>query len=151
MNHDILTLEKIDGIYDILPPVAPPASGFETTLLILIYMASISVIVYFTWKYLFSTRGRAKRNIKKLHLKYSANEINSHDAVYQLCYLLSQGLKINQLGKNTLLPKKIIHNKQEWLDFTKRISTLRYENKEKLNSDVIILFKDSLFWLKMWP
>lgn len=151
MNNETITLKMIDGIYDIQPPIHPALSGFETTLLILVFMIFISLVIYFIWKILFSAKGRAKRKIKKLHLKYSESKINSHDVIYQLCFILRQGLKLNYLGQNTFLPEQLTEKKEDWANFTKNISTLRYKNKGKSQEDINTLFENSLFWLKVWP
>lgn len=151
MSDEIITLKMIDGIYDIQPPVRPALSGFETTLLLLVFIIFISLIIYFIWKTFYSPKKRAQRKIKNLHVKYSENQITSHDVIYRLCFILRQGLKLNYLGQNTLLPEKLIAKKEDWTAFTKNISTLRYKNKDKSQQDIDTLFKNSLFWLKIWP
>ncbi|MCK5724772.1 MAG: hypothetical protein KAI84_19715 [Gammaproteobacteria bacterium] len=151
MNDEIITLEMIDGIYDIQPPVRPALSGFETTLLLLVFIIFIGLIIYFIWKTFYSSKKRAQRKIKKLRSQYSENKITSHDVVYRLCFILRQGLKLSYLGQNTLLPGTLIAKKEDWTAFTKNISTLRYKNKDKSQQDIDTLFKNSLFWLKIWP
>jgi hypothetical protein len=141
----------IDGIYDIQPPVRPALSGFETTLLLLVFIILISLIIYFIWKTFYSPQKRAQRKIKKLRAQYSENKITSHDVVYRLCFILRQGLKLSYLGQKTLLPENLIAKKEDWTAFTKNISTLRYKNKDKSQQDIDTLFKNSLFWLKIWP
>ena len=151
MSDEITTLKMIDGIYDIQPPVRPALSAFETTLLLLVFIIFISLIIYFIWKTFYSSRKRAQRKIKKLHVQYLKNTITSHDVIYRLCFILQQGLKLHYLGQNTLLPEKLIAKKEDWTAFTKNISTLRYKNKEKSQQDIDTLFKNSLFWLEIWP
>ena len=151
MSDEIITLKIVEGIYDIQPPVHPALSDLETILLAMIYIIFISLVVYFTWKTFYSPKKRAQRKIKKLRIKYSENQITSHDVIYQLCFILQQGLKLNYLGQNTLLPEKLISKKEDWTNFTKNISTLRYKNKDKSQQDINTLFKNSLFWLKVWP
>lgn len=151
MSGEIITLKIVEGIYDIQPPVHPALSGLETTLLATIYITLISLTVYFIWKTFYSAKKRAQRKIEKLRIKYSENKITSHDVIYQLCFILRQGLKLNYLGQNTLLPGKLIAKKEDWTIFTKNISTLRYKNKDKSQHDINTLFKNSLFWLKIWP
>jgi hypothetical protein len=146
-----LTPLIIDGIYDIQPPISPALSGLEINLIILIFILILSVLFYAVWNHYYSTKGRAKRNIKKLHVKYSTNKITPHDAVYQLSLFLRQGLKLNHIGKNTLLPKKLDASKSEWDIFKNNISNLRYKKNIKSYSDISTLFDNSLFWLKMWP
>lgn len=151
MSDETTTLKMIDGIYDIQPPVRPALSVFETTLLLLVFIILISLIIYFIWKTFYSPKKRAQRKIKKLRAQYSENKITSHDVVYRLCFILRQGLKLSYLGQKTLLPEKLIAKKEDWTAFTKNISTLRYKNKDKSQQDIDTLFKNSLFWLKIWP
>jgi len=151
MSDETITLKMIDGIYDIQPPVRPALSGFETTLLLLAFIILISLIIYFIWKTFYSPNKRAQRKIKSLNIKYLENKMTSHDVIYRLCFILQQGLKLNYLGQNTLLPEKLIAKKEDWTVFTTNISTLRYKNKDKSQQDIDTLFKNSLFWLKIWP
>ena len=146
-----LTPLIIDGIYDIQPPISPALSGLEITLITLIFILILSALFYAVWNHYYSTKGRAKRNIKKLNEKYLTNKIDAHDAVYQLSFFLRQGLKLNHIGKNTRLPKKMSASKSEWNTFKNNISNLRYKKNIKSHSDINRLFDNSLFWLKLWP
>lgn len=151
MDNEHITLKIIDGIYDIQSPVSPALSSLEIILSLLLFILFISVVTFYVWKMFFSSKGLAKRKIEKLHINYLKNEIKSHDAIFELCSILRQGLKLHYLGKNTHLPAKLHANKQKWADFTKNITTLRYKNNKNYQSDINTLFEDCLFWLKLWP
>lgn len=151
MKQETITLQKIDGIYDIQPLVEPALSLLETVLLSLLLMSLISLILYFTLKALCSKKSIAKRKIKELRNKHAENKINNHDAIYQLCLITKQGLKLKKLNQDTLLPNKLISKKQQWQDFIKDTSILRYKNNTESHVDINKLFSDSLFWLKVWP
>ncbi len=151
MNQKTSTLKKIDGIYDIQPLIEPALSLLETALLSLLLISLISLILYFTWKVLYSKKSIAKSKIKKLRDKHSENKINTHDAIYQLCLITKQGLKLKKLNNDTLLPDKLTSKKQQWQSFIKDISILRYKNNSESHIDINQLFSDSLFWLKVWP
>ena len=107
--------------------------------------------MYLTWKALYSKKSIAKRKIKQLRNKHAENKINIHDAIYQLCLITKQGLKLKKLNKDTLLPDKLTSKKQQWQNFIKEISILRYKNNTESDTDINKLFSDSLFWLKVWP
>ncbi len=151
MKPETITLQKIDGIYDIQPLIAPALSLLETALLSLLLTFLISLILYFTWIALYSKKSIAKNKIKKLRHKHSENKINTHDAIYQLCLITKQGLKLKKLNKDTLLPNKLTSKEQQWQSFIKDISILRYKNNTDSHIDINKLFSDSLFWLKVWP
>lgn len=151
MNQETITLQKIDGIYDIQPLIEPALSLLETTLISLLLLLLISLTLYFAWKALYSKKSIAKHKIKALHNKYLENKINSHDAIYQLCLITKQGLKLKKLNKDTLLPDKLTSKKQQWQSFIKDISILRYKNNTETDIDINKLFSDCLFWLKVWP
>lgn len=151
MKQETITLQKIDGIYDIQPLIAPALSLLETVLLSLLLISLVNLILYFTWKALYSKNSIAKRKIKKLRDKHSDNKINTHDAIYQLCLITKQGLKLKKLNSDTLLPDKLSSKKQLWQSFIKDISILRYKNNSESHVDINKLFSDSLFWLKVWP
>jgi hypothetical protein len=105
----------------------------------------------FIWKLFYSSKAKAKRKINKLHIEYSEKNINAHDTIYQLCFILSKGLKLYHLREDTCLPIKSAENKKEWASFTKRISILRYKNNTTSPSDINKLFIESLYWLRSWP
>jgi len=151
MSGEINILKIVEGIYDIQPPVHPALSGLETTLLATLYITLISLTVYLIWKIFYSIKKRAQRKIEKLHVKYSESVLTDHDVIYQLCFILQRGLKLNCLGQNTPLPEKLVAKKEDWTIFTENISVLRYKNKDKSEQDINALFKNSLFWLKIWP
>lgn len=150
MNKKNITLEKIEGIYDIQPPLSPELSLFESSLIVLGVVILLSAAFYISWNLIYSNKGKCRRKIIRLQKKHLDNNVSSHDTIYQLCFLLRKGLKINYLGQNTQLPKKIIFHENQWQGFIKNISDSRYRNKESsLNIDK--LFKESLFWLRIWP
>ena len=151
MNQKTITLQKIDGIYDIQPLIEPALSVLETTLLSILLAALIILTFYLTWKVLYSKKSIAKSKINKLRNRHAENKINTHDAVYQLCHITKQGLKLKKLNKDTLLPDKLTSRKQQWQSFIKDISILRYKNNSESHIDINKLFSDSLFWLKVWP
>lgn len=145
-----VTLQKIDGIYDIQPLFRPAYSTLETIVLVLLLTSAVIVSAYYIWKFLFSRKAITKRKILALQLKYSKNSIDAHDCIYQLCYLIQHGLKLKQLGIKTPLPEKLASKKDEWNSFISTLSNLRYaknNNTKKLNA----LFGDSLYWLKTLP
>ena len=151
IKNEITPLNIIDGIYDIQPPISPAMNSLEITLITLTFIIILSMLLYAVWNYYYSTKGRAKRNIKKLHSKYTKKLITPHDAVYQLSYFLKQGLKLNHIGKNTPLPKKLVTRKYEWIKFINNISNLRYKKNINSESEISTLFTNSLIWLKLWP
>lgn len=151
MSQETITLQKIDGIYDIQPPIEPALSLLETSLLSLLLITFVSLILYLTWKVLYSKKSVAKREINNLRNKYSEKKINNHDAIYQLCLITKQGLTLTNLNKDSLLPNELTSKKQEWQEFIKDISILRYKNNAASYVDINKIFSDSLFWLKIWP
>lgn len=151
MNNESVTLNIIDGIYDIQPLANPAISSLELTLIILFSLLAISSLLYYFWLLFYSCKGVAKRKIKKLYSEYLQNKTNEHDTVFQLCSFLRKGLKINTIGKNSYLPARLKSYKSEWEIFTKNLSNLRYANNEISHADINTLFKDSLHWLKLWP
>ena len=151
MKSQTNTLEIIDGIYDIQPLTEPALSLFEIALFSISLIIFISFISTILWKYLYSKKAIAKRKIKTLQKKYQLNGINEHDAIYQLCLITKQGLKLKNLNSNVFLPHKLASEKQKWQNFIINITNKRYQKKTKSTIDMHKLFSDSLFWLKVWP
>jgi len=151
MNKKTDTLQIIEGIYDIQPLTEPALSLLEKILLLSLLALFISLTVYFIWHILYSNKAIARRDIKELRNKFRNNKINSHDAIYQLCFITRKGLKLKNLNKHSSLPEKISSKNKQWQYFINNISTLRYQKTQKENVKINKLFSDSLFWLKIWP
>lgn len=151
MKPQTNTLPIIDGIYDIQPLTEPALSLFETAVFSISLITFISFISYIAWKKLYSKKTIAKRNIKLLQSKYQKNKINKHDAIYQLCLITKQGLKLKNLNSDVFLPPKIASKNKQWRHYIKNVTNMRYQNQTKSTVDMHKLFSDSLFWLKIWP
>lgn len=151
MSKNNITLEKIDGIFDIHPPVEPSLSFLENSLILSGATVFTGFSLYLLWRLLYSSKGINQRKIKKLQKLYSDNNKSSHETIYQLCAFLRQGLKVNHIGKETELPEKLEPYKRQWKEFTNRISYLRYKNSNPPVEEVNKALNDSLFWLKVWP
>lgn len=148
MNIENIKLEKIEGIYDIQVMLPAAFSGVELLLGTVIFM---SLTAYLFWQVYYSRKGIAKREIKRLQNLYHKNEITEHDAIYQLCSHLQNGLKLKQLKIDTVLPEKLTTHSNKWLKFKQNISNLRYKTNSEQSLKLDPVFKDSLFWLKLWP
>ena len=148
MSIEDIKLKKIDGIYDIQDLLPAVFSGLELLLGITILIILIS---YFFWRVFYSRKGTAKRKIIKLQHLYYKNKISEHDAVYQLCSHLQQGLKLKQLKTDTNLPETITTHAKKWLEFKKNISNLRYKKNSEHELNLNTIFSESLFWLRVWP
>ncbi len=151
MNNESISLNIIDGIYDIQPLALPALSSLELTLLSLFSLLVVSLLLYTVWLLFYSAKGIAKRKIKKIHADFLQKKLDEHDAVYQLCSILRQGLKLNQINTDTNLPVRLNAYRQDWELFTKTISDLRYSKNKKSPAELNALFDDTLYWLKIWP
>lgn len=151
MNNKPIKIDVIDGIYDIEPLIQPAMSRFELTFLSLLILLVISILFYYTWKLFYSSKGIAKRKIKRLHKDFSQGKISDHDVVYQASSILLDGLKLNYINKDTLLPDKLIIYKSEWKTFNKNLSYLRYSKHDNSSLETSALINDCAFWLKKWP
>ena len=150
MNNEPILLNIIDGIYDIQPLTTPAISPLELTLLSIFSLLVVSIVFYYTWQLSYSTKGVAKRKLKKIHAEFLHNKLDKHDTAYQLCSVLRKGLKLNKINKDTNLPAHLNTHKQEWKLFTKKISDLRYGKDKKSAAELNALFDDTLYWLKLW-
>ena len=144
-------LPIIEGIYDIQALNEPALSLFETALCSISLITFISIISYVIWINLYSKKAIAKREIKILQSKYLQNKINEHDAIYQLCLITKQGLKLKNLNNDVFLPLKLTSKNKQWKNFITNITNKRYQNQRKSTVEMHKLFSDSLFWLKVWP
>lgn len=148
MDSKIITLPKIDGIYDIQPIIEPALSAFELTVLFIFLLSFVAVNTYLVWMLVFSRKAKSRREIAKLQKRYTDNTISPHDAIYELCRILRKGLKQKQLYTKTPPPKNIKGNEQRWNKFIDELSGFRYQNSINTSIDISPLFKESLFWFK---
>lgn len=151
MSTTTISLPIIEGIYDIQPLAEPALSFFETALIVVGLLSVICLSIFLIWKYFFSTKAVSKRRLIKLRVNYSENNLTPHDAVYLLCQIMTQGLKLNHIGEDTLLPEKLSSKKEKWLLFIKEISVLRYAKTNSKKYNINSLINESLYWLKRWP
>ena len=151
MNNESILLNIIDGIYDIQPLATPAYSPLELTLLSLFSLLVASVLLYTVWLLFYSAKGIAKRKLKKIYADFLQKNLDEHDTAYQLCAVLRQGLKLNQINTDTNLPVRLKDYRQDWELFTNTISDLRYSKNKKSPTELKSLFDDTLYWLKLWP
>ena len=151
MNNNMVILQKVDGIYDIQPLVEPAYSTSDIILLSILIIISFTTTAYLMRKYYFSRKAVSKRKILKLQAHYLKNKISIHDAIYDLCFNLSNGFNVKYININTPLPVKIRKQTEKWHIFTKNLSELRYKNSNSTSVNIIKLFEESLYWLKIWP
>ena len=147
-DSKLITLQKIDGIYDIQPVITPALSGFEFTILFILLITFMAANIYLVWMFFFSRKAKSRQKIVKLQKKYTHNSISPHDAIYELCQIIRNGLKQKQLDTKTPPPKNIKGNMQRWDNFINELSNLRYGNSIDTSIDISPLFKESLFWFK---
>ena len=150
MNNNVITLQKIDGTYDIQAIITPASSVFEIATLAILFFIFFASTFYFTWFYLYSKKAISKRKIKALQTQYTSKEINSHDTIYNLCNILRRGLQLKNLNNETPLPKIINADKKRWACFMSDLSDIRYKNDTNPSKNIPLLFEESLFWLKAW-
>ena len=150
MNKDATNIQIIDGIYDIQPLPIPPLSLLEITIATILVISVLSTIAFFFWRILYSKKAIARRKIKQLHKDYVTGNINSHNAIYQLCFITKQALGLKNLSKNAPLPKELNSNVTQWVIFLDNLSTLRYKKSSDQRLDLEHVFSDSLFWIKHW-
>ena len=146
MNSEITTLQRIDAIYDIHPLIPPGFSAFELSVLFIFMILFLVVNVYLIWVFVFSKNASTRREIIKLQKRYTYNDINQHDAIYDLCKIVRKGLEQKKLYVKTPPPKNIKDDNQQWEQFIKDLSDLRYKSDTATN--VSHLFEESLFWFK---
>ena len=148
MNSEIAILQKIDGIYDIHPIITPGLSAFELSVLFVLMILFLVVNIYLVWAYVFSKNASSRREIIKLQKRYTDNDINQHDAIYDLCKILRKGLEQKKLNTKTPSPKNIKDNNQQWEQFINELSELRYKYTPDTSANISHLFEESLFWFK---
>ena len=148
MDSKLITLQKIDGIYDIQPLITPALSAFEFTILLILIISFVVGNTYLVWMFIFSNKAKSRREILNLQKRYIHNTISPHDTVYDLCQILRKGLDKKQLNTKSPPPKILKENKQRWDKFINELSDFRYKNSIGTSDDISPLFKESLFWFK---
>lgn len=151
MSIESVTLQKIEGIYDIQPILKPEHSSLETTLLFFIIIMLMIFFLYIPWTLFFSKKAIAKRKIQALKIQHQNKKITTHDTVYELCLVLRNGLNLKNINTKTTLPPQLASNKAQWNNFIEKTDLLRYKKESDSKYNIDSLFDESLFWLKTWP
>ncbi len=151
MTATAIPLPIVEGIYDIQPLPEPAPGILELSLIIAIITFILATSTFLIWKHYFSLKSVSQRKITQLHLNYLNNSLSAHDTIYLLSKILRQGLKINYISENTILPEKLLSEKEKWRIFAKNLSMLRYTKTEHSEKDIKNLINESQFWLKYWP
>ncbi|MCK5359830.1 MAG: hypothetical protein KAJ95_04345 [Gammaproteobacteria bacterium] len=147
-------------LLDIEPPMLPPESNISiifaalTLLLILVIFIILSIRLYI------SPRSKARRHIKRLE-KYFTNHIQERDSKkyavdvretsYQLAHIFAAGVELNGVTASTLLPVELNRHRERWQNYTRELSSTRYDKQYSRQVSLDKLFIDSLFFLKHWP
>ncbi len=150
MTAPAISLPIIEGIYDIQPLPEPAPGLFESSLIITTITIILVAVVFLIWKHYFSLKFISKRRITQLYLNYSSNNLSAHDTIYLLSKILRQGLDIKSISEKTILPEKLLSEKEKWCNFSKNFSILRYAKKEHTEQDIKNIINQSQFWLKHW-
>ena len=148
MDSKIITLQKIDGIYDIQPIITPSLSAFELSILSVLFISFITVSIYLVWIFFYSKKAKSRREIIKLQKKLKRNIISTNDAIYELCLIFRKGIDQKQLDIKTPLPKHSRGSEQRWEKFINSLSDFRYRKSSAASIDISQLFDETLFWLQ---
>jgi len=148
-NSEIL--QKVEGIFDIHPPVEPTLTQLEVGLAALLCILVGSYISYYIRCHLFSNKNKYKRKIMHLKSNFTHDIATQRKTVYQLCNYLQKALNIHQLGSNSKLPIVLQQHTAKWQLFISQLSELRYTENTSNVSQLNSLFDESIDWIKMWP
>lgn len=153
------TINTLEGIRDIAPPVAPWQYTWENLLTgnhaPAVLLASLFVLIAFVvllrlgWQRFLSPSGRARRRILALQRAHHAQTIDSHHTAFQLSQILREALQLAQLSTQTPLPEKLHMHNTRWRAFIEHLSVARYARAE--DAQVGKLLADAQFWLAQWP
>ena len=152
MNEAKTTLSIIDGIYDITPPEEPILTLIGIPIINIAVICIVAVAILLLFKYFHSKKSLKIRALKLLLKNYSQNGICERITTYQMCMHLRDGLNLNHLSKQIILPPKISAKEKEWQDFLNTIYKLRYSrNLSSSPNELINALTDSISWMKIWP
>mgnify|MGYP001828870254 FL=1 len=155
------SIQSVQGLLDIEPPLPPGDSSLLTALsLLAVIVAGLLAIIFLVRvirQYL-SYRAQARRRIR--HLRSSlpgqidSAAIDSDEAssiAYQLARALAVGLGVNSISSSTTLPAELSAYAQRWQDFSRQLDMLRYAKPNNDTSALHGLCCEADFWLQKWP
>jgi hypothetical protein len=144
-------IKLANGIYDIVSPAEPALSTTDYAIIIILIAVFSAIVIYIASCFIDVDKIRVSRNIRRLKIAHSNKAITTRTAVYQLCSLVRDGLKIQTINPDDVLPEKITLHQSRWNNFASELSRLRYQKTDAQPVDVSNLFDESLFWLRIWP
>lgn len=155
MNSDELK-EITQQLADVAMPPAPEwhlVIIAATAMLVVVILLSIGVI------YLRSRRKKtgvisdssraAIYQLQLLQHKWQRQEINDHDAAYQLATLWRLGLDLNQLIETP--PPALMDQQPQWQELLQQLTQLRYSQTKSKTPFTADAFTKVEAWLKQAP
>jgi hypothetical protein len=143
----------LEGIHDIELPLPPKQDYIDLTsigLIILLSLLALSLAyVFFRWY--FSPRAKAKRQLKEMMRELKQHRVNSHQVGFNLSAILCRSLGLAGITQRSPLPDSLALYYDRWESFIRRLSTARFSAREMDSAELTSLLEDADFWLRRWP
>jgi hypothetical protein len=143
----------LNGILDIEPPLAPGQDYMDLTSItftLLLFFLLLS-LAYGIFRWYFSPRAKAKRQLKVMLRDIKQQRLNSHQVGFNLATILCHSLGLAGITQRSLLPDSLAPHRERWESFIHRLSATRFSAMEMDNSELASLVEDAGFWLRRWP
>lgn len=143
-------INPLEGILDIVLPLAPLDNSWSNITVILIALAISGIgiaIIFYWWR---SPRQHYKRKLKKLLHIHSHGNISSQQAVFTLAHILQQRIHCQKLSDSHPLPSHLQNQVSQWKTLIQELNIARYS---RLNIDKPIFNKLAHkinFWICRW-
>ena len=140
----------LDGILDIVLPLAPIGSGLGLYTIIAIIVLLSAVVIgmgYYWWQ---KPRQRCRRELGKLLHHHNDGHINNHEAVFRLAEILRERLHCHQLSSKTTLPMRLQGYQSRWCTFVNELDAARYSGANIEDAMLGRLTNETRFWLGRW-
>ncbi len=142
---------KLDGIFDVLPPVMPVQTDFENLLILSIAGLLILIITaILIWRYT-SCRSKAARELRSLARQLQQQNPDHRQTAYTLAVILRNGLKLNRLSHDTCLPPAMSSDQSRWQHYIERMASARYSRNGSDPDALRQLVLETRYWLRHWP
>ena len=140
----------LDGILDIVLPLAPVDDGIGVYSLIAMIVLLSGIVIAIGYRWWQKPRQRCRRELGRLLHQYSDGHINSRAAVFWLAEILRKRMHCHQLSSKTGLPVHLQVYQSRWYTFIEELDAARYSGTDIEEAVLGRLTGETSFWLGRW-
>jgi hypothetical protein len=144
MQNELLSS---NGILDIVVPVIPEGELFFSITFFVIFFSTIAISLV-VWRMVMTPKVKGRRRLAHLHQQYKNSSETEISTVFQIADIIKQGLELNCLSLNRILPQSKQPQDHAWALFVEKLDHARYSSDLLSKDKLLQLMLEAKRWLK---